>query len=296
MLLTIYILARNSPENVERMLNSLLPWESQETEIIVGDNSDDHKVVELAECRAADFKGALRCIKHVCNLGYAGNMLRGFEVARGQYVWIVGSNDQFLPAAVATVEAVVRQRQDAMLLFPVNGLKARAWPLEKVYNDFIDVVRELELGPINSINSTVYKVEVARRYLPLAYESVSLIPQTTMIAAMLKDGHHLYFCPRQVLERLPRKRNWDPRRYWSTLSMIYPAPEDRMRWNRVRGVILKDWSRWILNIEQEGYPITWPLIVSTGAQFGAESIPLMAKMIVRIVRRKMRSKRAKQAT
>lgn len=291
MLLTLYILARNSPDNLGRMLDSLLPWSpDDDTEIIVGDNSDDSHVLELVNRRTEEFRGRLRCLKHECNLGYAGNMLRGFEVARGRYIWIVGCNDQFLPGAVATVKAVSAYRDDAMLLFPVNGLKMRPWPLEKVYGDFLDVVKELELGPINSINSTVYKVDVARRYLPLAYESVSLIPQTTMVAAMLKEGHHLYFCPKQVLERLPRKRNWDPRRYWATLSMIYPAPEDRILWNRVRGVILRDWSSWILGIEAEGYPITWPMVLSTVAQFGGRALPLAFRMFMRIMSRKWKRK------
>lgn len=289
MLLTIYILSYNAPDKVNRILDSLLPWETDQTEIIVGDNSDTLAVAELVEKRRDEFKGRLRCLKHVCNLGYAGNMLRAFEVAESQYVWIVGCTDHFLPGAIAKVESVLSHRGDAMVLFPVNGLKSRPWPMERVYGDFKEVVEEIELGPLNSINSTCYRLDCVRKYLPLAYECVSLIPQTTLIAAMLKDGHHLYFHPQQVFERLPRSaRTWDPRRYWSNLAMIYPAPADRLLWNRVRGIILRDWADWILSIEQEGYPITWPLVLSTWAQFGAGSTGVVWRMMLQILKRKIR--------
>ena len=291
MRLTLYILSYNAPDKVSRILDSLLPWESDHAEIIVGDNSDNTAVVELVESRREDFKGRLQCIRHVCNLGYAGNMLRAFEAATSQYVWIVGCGDRFLPDSIAKVESVLAHRGDAMILFPVNGLKARPWPMERVYNDFVEVVKEIELGPLNSINSICYRLDCVRKYLPLAYESVSLIPQTTLIAAMLKDGHHLYFHPQQVFERLPRSaRTWDPRRFWMNLSMIYPVPADRIFWNRVRGVILKDWKHWILDIEKEGYPITWPLVLSTWAQFGAGSIGVVLRMALQIVKRKIKLK------
>ena len=287
MLLTLYILTRNSPENLGRMLDSLLPWEDRDdVEIIVGDNSDDRRVADLVVERSGQFGGRIRCLKHVCNLGYTANMMRGFEVARGRYLWIVGSNDRFHAGALAYLMALLGHREDALILFPVEGLKARPWPLEKVFDDFADAVRELELGPINSINACVFRREVFLRYLPIGYEG-NLIPQTTMIAAALRDGQRLYFHPKALIDRLPRSvRIWDPRRVWMNYWLIYPDPNDRHLWNKVRGLILRDWSRWILNTEKEGFTITVPLAMATWAQFGIRSLPLVARMVVRIMKRK----------
>jgi glycosyltransferase involved in cell wall biosynthesis len=288
MLLTIYILSYNAPEKVNRILDSLLPWESGQTEIIVGDNSADDRVVRLVERRQAEFGGQLRCLRHVCNVGYNGNMLRSFEVADGRYLWIVGCGDRFLPGAVKKVESVIACLDDAVILFPVNGLKQRPWPLERVYRDVLELVEEIELGPLTSINSCVYRVECARKCLVAAYEGASnLIPQTTIIAALLKDGHQFRFYPHQVFERLPSgPRKWDPRCFWMNLWLIYPRVEDRILWNRLRRPIIRDWSRWVRNMENEGYPITWPMVTATWFQFGMCSLPLILRLLWAIARRK----------
>ena len=290
MQLTIYILARNSPENLSRMLDSLLPWSPEEdTEIIIGDNSDNNCVLDLVHRRAAEFNGRLRCLKHVCNLGYSANMLRSFEVAQGRYLWIVGCNDRFLPGAVARLKSILTHRDDAVLLFKVEGLKSNSWPLERVYDDFAELVKGIHIGPLQNINSCVYHVGASRQQLASAYEgSSNLVPQLTLMAALLKAGHRLYFCPISIIERLPRDRRiWDPRVAWMTCWMIYPDLHDQYLWNQARGAIFDSWSKWILGIEKEGFVLTWPLVLYTIAQFGARALPMAIKITGRIVFRKL---------
>jgi hypothetical protein len=275
------------------MLDSLLPWSSgEDTEIIIGDNSDDNRVVDLVQQRSAEFGGHLRCLKHVCNLGYSANMLRSFEVAQGRYLWIVGCNDRFRPGAVAHLKSVVSHRNDAVLLFKVEGLKSTSWPLERVYDDFAELVKDIHVGPLQNINSCVYRVESARQHLARAYEgSSNLVPQLTLIASLLKDKQCLYFCPVSIIERLPRSRRvWDPRVAWITCWMVYPDLRDQYLWHQARGPIFDSWSRWILGIEKEGFALTWPLVLFTLAQFGPRALPMSLKITGRILFRKLARK------
>lgn len=290
MLLTLYILARNSPENLGRMLDSLLPWNPEgDTEIIVGDNSDDNQVLELVQRKAEEFRGQLHCLKHVCNLGFSANMLRSFEVAQGRYLWIVGCSDRFHPGALARLKSVLAHRDDAILLFPVEGLKSTPWPLERVYDNFAELLTDIDIGPIQSISSCVYCVKAAREHLATTYEgSSNLVPQVTLIAALLKAHHRLYFCPIPLIESMPRgRRTWDPRVVWMTCWMIYPDLRDQYLWNQARGVILKSWSKWIVGVEKEGFVLTWPLVLYTLAQFGVRALPMSAHMVCRILFRKL---------
>jgi hypothetical protein len=291
MLLTIYILSHNASTDVSRMLDSLLPWGTDDVQIIIGDNSDNNEVVELTEGRKAEFGGRLRCLKHACNIGIMGNLLRAFEVAGGRYVWIVGCGDRFMPGALAVVKAVLAERPDEFIFFPVNGLKRRPWPSAGTYKEFAIALADLELGPLASINSTIYQVNCARRYLNTAYWSASsLIPQTAMIAAGLADGRSLYFHPVQVFERLPRPaRRWDPRTFWVNLSCVYPLVEDWPKWIAIRSMILKNYENWIVAIPKEGYHITSPVVSATLRQFGLQAFPLTIRLCVKMCMGKLES-------
>jgi len=272
------------------MLDSLLPWDSEDVEIIVGDNSDNSDTQSLVDARCAEFSGRLRCLKHACNIGIMGNLLRAFEVASGRYVWIVGCGDRFLPNAVNTVKAVLAVRPEDFICFPVNGLKRPPWPPEGTYRDFAKVVADLDMGPLASINFTIYRVECARRYLATAYWSASsLIPQTAIIAAGLANGNALYFHPTPVFERLPRAaRRWDPRTFWANLCCIYPCLDDWPKWVAIRNMMLAGFAGWIMRIEEEGHAITWPLLTATVRQYGVRSFPLALSMARAIARRRLR--------
>lgn len=289
--MTIYIMCCESPVPVARSLDSLLPFESESTEVIVADNSESDAVRNVVEERRASFGPSLRYIRHVCNLGGLANLMRSFEVSRAKYLWLNGCNDYFAPGAVAQAEEALQSNPAAFLAFPVEGLNPAPYP-DRVteYTSFADALRELNLGPLASTNVTIYRLDHARRFLPVAYEGLSnLVPQLAILAAGIDPDHRLRFIPTPLIERVRRPRRWDPRKLWMNLSLIYPGPEDWGQWRDIRtGLLRGATKRWVLSFGREDFPLTVPLALSTFSQFGLRGIPLALAILRRVAVRRLK--------
>ena len=287
-LLTIYVLSYEAPENLARLLDSLLPFESTQAQIIVGDNSQWANVEEVVESRRALFGERLVLVKHGCNLGALGNILRAFELAQSRYLWIVGCGDRFLPHALPIVEEILQRAPRAALhIFPVNDVKIGSWPTEEtIYDDFAEALKELEFGSLTNINSVIYNVAEARRQLPVAYQAASsLIPHTAIIAALLNplcvDKAQMAFHPTPVFERLPRSYSWNPHELWVNVSNLYPHFTETSQWNKVRREILRTHGPWLLDVTQAlQLPVKPSLLERTFGQFGFASLPLLTRLIL----------------
>ena len=286
-LLTIYVLSYEAPENLARLLDSLLPFQSTQTQVVVADNSELATVEEVVKSRHTLFDERLVLLKHSCNLGAVANILRAFEVAQSRYLWIVGCGDRFRPDALPIVEKVLQKAPLAALhIFPVNEVRISPWPIEEsVYDDFVKALEGLEFGPLTNINSVIYNVVEARRHLPLAYQSASsLIPHTAIIAALLNPanerGQQMVFHPELVFERLPRSYSWNPHELWTNVSNLYPYFEDASQWKKVRREILRTHGSWLLDVTRTlQLPVSQVMLERTFGQFGFASLPLLFHLI-----------------
>ena len=283
-LLTIYVLTFEAPEKLARLLDSLLPFTSTRTQIIVGDNSVVNDAAQVVAERRTIFNDQIVYVRHRCNIGL-GNLLRGFELAESKYFWMVGCGDRFLPGALEIVEPILEESDEAFIMFRINGVKGGAWPAnERVYDYFPDAMRDLEKGPLTNINSVIYNLDKIRDFIPAGYEAMSsLMPHTGMIAAALdrSGSHRLVYHPVQVFERLPRPQSWDPRIVWSNLSLIYPRPENEREWNKVRREILKTHSPWLPAVLwRMKLPLTRGFLLKTYGQFGLASLPLLVRLMI----------------
>jgi glycosyltransferase involved in cell wall biosynthesis len=283
-LLTIYILSYNSPEKTGRILDSLLPFTSDRTCVIVGDNSEANDSSEVTESRKHHFNGRLKYVKHICNLGFIGSALRAFEMADSEYLWLVGCGDQFLPSTIADVESILTGLGPNFVAFQVNDVKSGEWPQEpKIYKDFIPALIDLDLGPLTNINNVIYPVELSRKFLPAAYEAgSSLVPQTAILAAGIREETeaNLHYFPVQVFQRLPRPQAWDVRKLWGNLATIYPDFEDDKRWLQVRRIVDESHSEWVVSrLKALNLPVTRSFITRTFGQFGSKSLPLYIKLL-----------------
>lgn len=307
-LLTIYILSYEAPENLARILDSLLPFQGSQTQIIVGDNSEIANVAPIIQERQNLFNGQLSRVKHVCNLGALGNILRAFELAQSRYLWIVGCGDAFCPDALSVVEDILSQASEsdsaALHIFPVNEVKIEPWPAKRmVFNDFATALKELEFGPLTNINSVIYDVVQARRFLPTAYQaSSSLVPHTAIIAALLgsqknEDAQQMVFHPTPVFQRLQRSYSWNPHELWTNISNVYPSLDNAGDWKKIRREILRTHSSWILGVTQLlSLPVSSYFIERTFGQFGWLSLPLLSKLLILDWKRRSKTYRFTQST
>ncbi|MBI5079277.1 glycosyltransferase family 2 protein [Candidatus Wolfebacteria bacterium] len=157
-LLSIGILAYNKPDELRRLLLSVLPQMEPETEIIISDNSTDVRIKSMME---KEFQNSyIRYFKNEQNIGFDRNILLVTERARGKYVWWMGHDDAVENGAVRNLLKILNKHPDISFLF-VNyfindqGINNSIFKLskDKFFEDKNEILEEIanSLGFMSAI-------------------------------------------------------------------------------------------------------------------------------------------------
>lgn len=130
--LSICVPTYNRASRLKVMLEALLPQVatgSEDVEVVVSDNASDDETRLVVES-SAQF-GPLRYSRNDSNLGVIRNVVKlATELARGEYIWMLGDDDLVMPDAVAQVVEATRKQSDYGVMY-LNFRLARYaehWP------------------------------------------------------------------------------------------------------------------------------------------------------------------------
>ncbi len=102
--LSVCIPTYNRLPQLRRLLKALLPQLTASCELVILDNCSSEAVEPGIRDLIEGFTACeIRIIRHPVNVGGNANILRCFEVARGEWVWPFGDDDLPTDQAVATV-------------------------------------------------------------------------------------------------------------------------------------------------------------------------------------------------
>ena len=98
MLLSICIPTYNRPESLINCLNSIVKQGNKNLEICISDNCSKINIKKLIQ----PFKKRLNIQfnKNKKNLGFALNLLKVSEMAKGDFIWFLGDDDLLMPDAI----------------------------------------------------------------------------------------------------------------------------------------------------------------------------------------------------
>lgn len=118
------------------MLQTVLPQAKEcgdAVEVWVSDNASPDKTPDVVE--TARSLGPLNYSRNRENLGFCGNIVKlTTELARGEYVWLIGDDDLLLPDSLARVLTTLQanRRFDAFYANFQNAFGEKDWPNEAV--------------------------------------------------------------------------------------------------------------------------------------------------------------------
>jgi glycosyltransferase involved in cell wall biosynthesis len=117
-LVTIIVPAYNRAGGLlEQTLDSILSQDYPNIELLVLDDGSTDQTPEVLERYATRHPERMRWERHE-NMGQARTLNKGFEMARGEYVGYISSDDQFLPGAISKLAQVLIDDPEAVLVYP----------------------------------------------------------------------------------------------------------------------------------------------------------------------------------
>jgi abequosyltransferase len=98
------------------LLESVMPQrgDAEDVELLISDNGSTDETAAVV--RGFEARG-LRCryVRNATNVGADGNFLQCLNLARGQYVWVMGDDDVLLPGALPALLSLLGQKDVDMV-------------------------------------------------------------------------------------------------------------------------------------------------------------------------------------
>lgn len=198
-LLSICVPTYNRPVQFGRLLASLLPQLTAETELVIRDDSPNNKTREVFDDFVARLRPAGRldyCQGEKIGLDAANLFL--LERARGRYLWWFSDDDKILPGVIAKVSSLVHSDPAIDLIwinfdFADQGILGVDWP-DGFFKDGSQVLEVLGTN-IGLLSTYFLKREKALSGLSLAKKHVKgfSFASTVVVLSVLSQLGKFYF-------------------------------------------------------------------------------------------------------
>src|SRR3954452_11779618 len=117
-LVTIIVPAYNRAGGLlEATLDSILAQDYSNLDVLALDDGSTDETPQVLERYADAHPGRMRWERHE-NMGQAKTLNRGFEMARGELIGYLNSDDLFLPGGIAKLAEQLVDEPDAALAYP----------------------------------------------------------------------------------------------------------------------------------------------------------------------------------
>lgn len=173
MLLSIVIPTFNRNKHVLSIVRTLLPQLAEGTELIVLDNASSVSVgSDFSESLEPDEQKLFKVITNPVNIGADANILRSFELANGEWLWILGDDDQPTITAIQTILRVIQsQKKSTFINFSTSTMLSDNSRLESYetmgQSGFVNGIDYA--GNINFMSVGVWKIDKVLGSLNIAY-------------------------------------------------------------------------------------------------------------------------------
>jgi len=208
--LTIAIPTYNRSSYLARLLGLLTATNLNNIKILIVDNcsTDDTEQVTKSYCDKAP-KQAINYYRNPANIGADANILRCFELADTEWLWIVGDDDLPVPNCIDIVQATISAHQDCQYLnFASTILALRVSRRSGFTTSGIDeLVASIDCySNLLFVSSGVYKRTAFLKHLPKAYRFIyAYSTQLALVFSVMAEDSNkkCYFSPELLIE-------WEP--------------------------------------------------------------------------------------
>ena len=212
-LLTIAIPTYNRETFLREKLAIFINDTHEDIEFVVIDNNSNYDKSFLTSNDIASKKN-IKYISNNLNIGGPANVLRCFENATGDWIWILGDDDALAPNAI---EIVYQECQKAVnysfinfgsTLLDLGGVKRRQNISTDGISEFIENIDNF--SNLLFISAGIYKTKEIIKFLRCGYHNINTFaPHTAMLFELLQCGENrkVLFSNKHIIEWKPAEES-----------------------------------------------------------------------------------------
>lgn len=226
-LLTIAIPTYNRIAKVVERVGELLPQLSDRTEVRIFDNASDLSVEDAVRSRYGDLiNDKFVFYRNRGNIGLAANLCRCFELAQGDWIWILGDDDAVYVDALEKIFSEIAAPNNDSLAYISFSTSIYSHKSKRNFAQLSGFTNSSSpracLSNLLFISSGCYRVSKVLPHLRAGYLMIySHVPHVAILASMLADGQSdVLTTDKTLVERSP----YDPKQAWSYLKVISGLP------------------------------------------------------------------------
>ena len=201
MKLTIVIPTYNRYEILLKNLNKLLPQLTDEIELYILDNNSKQKI------NSAFFENYnnIHYLNNRYNVGGNENILRSFEYGIGEYIWVLGDDDQISDEAIEIILYDISKNNNVTILNFYSSSESHVQRRENRSGfGFLEYLKSAEnLGELLFISGLIFKREFAAINISWAHHyQMSCMPMLLIAKNALSSNNKFTFSNKTLIERI----------------------------------------------------------------------------------------------
>jgi glycosyltransferase involved in cell wall biosynthesis len=177
-LCSICIPTFNSEMYLEECLQSVLHQTIENFEVIIVDNCSTDKTLDIAQ-KYASLDNRVRVIQNTCNLGLVGNHNRCLELAQGEWIKFVHSDDFITPDCIDSM--ISASQADTLLVACARNYKFEQEVGEKEKEFFLKHLSEWSVSRFIPAGGNLPATEFSQAFLDCLLMNIIGEPTATLI-------------------------------------------------------------------------------------------------------------------
>lgn len=204
LLLSITIPSYNRQVELCARIGELLAQLEPGVEVCVLDNASAPALEEYVLAQVPAARGKVRFFRNRSNIGACANVCRCFEVAGGEWVWLLGDDDPLYPGAIRAVLEAAAAASPADVLLKFNSTNGGQVEHEEIL-DGLDAMAARCVEPrfysnFLFISCSVFRNSEMVRRLAIGYHwAFSMAPHVAMLVDAMSAGGRVRLIPRELV-------------------------------------------------------------------------------------------------
>ncbi|VVD83042.1 Abequosyltransferase RfbV [Pandoraea communis] len=209
-ILTICIPSYRRLQQAMRTVRGLLPSvDGEHSRILVLDNAspDDYAGAFRSDpaLSAAIDRGVLEISRNPTNIGMSANFLRAFEMARGEWLWLLSDDDEVEADAIGRVLSAIRTVGDEYGFVKFGSTRRPAGPKNSIddFEEFIDRnARSVDdFNDFIFISNGIYRLKDFRSILEVGYKHAhTYVPHFMLMSAFMSRGGRMAIVNEEIVD------------------------------------------------------------------------------------------------